>query len=96
VVAVLEKPSKERLVEIASAHFGASKSGLYERLADYLVEVATGKEAKGEIAPSTAEYLDAIAACRRLGIKASHRKEEWNQISRLIFEKPQLPEASFR
>jgi MoxR-like ATPase len=94
VVTVFEKPSREKLLEIAREHFGESKSGLFERLADYLFEVAVAKEAKGEISPSTAEYLDAIAACRRLGIKASDKREEWKQISRLILEKPQFPEPT--
>jgi MoxR-like ATPase len=96
VVTIFEKPSKDKLLDIARAHFGESNTGLFERLADYLFEVAMAKEAKGEIPPSTAEYLDAIAACRRLGIKASEKKNEWRQISRLILEKPQLPEASTR
>jgi MoxR-like ATPase len=96
VVTVFEKPSRPKLLEIAREHFGESKSGLFERLADYLFEVASAKEAKGEIPPSTAEYLDAIAACSRLGIRASEKREEWKQISRLILEKPQMPEGGNR
>jgi len=76
VVTVFEKPSREKLLEIAREHFGESKAGLFERLADYL--------------------FDAIAACRRLGIKASEKQAEWKQISRLVLEKPQLPEAASR
>jgi MoxR-like ATPase len=90
VVTTFDWPDRNKLLRIASEHFGASNNVLYEHLADRLGEVRAKKEAAGEIAPSTAEYLDAVAACISLAGKTGGRTAAWKEISRIVLEKPPL------
>lgn len=67
VVATLPSPSIEQLVRMADERFGAG-SPMHEWLAFRLDEMRKVALAAGQREPSTAEYLDAVAACHELGI----------------------------
>lgn len=95
VVAELSPPgTPEELVAIARAHL-ASRLGTVEpedvqlakEIADELVDVRAAAERDGLREPSTAEYLDALWACRALGIKVSDPR--WRAVRGLTLIKPQ-------
>lgn len=93
----LRQPSKERLIEIARAHltdeggYQSSDEELMESLADELIKLreTTGKQRMR--APSTAEYLDALRACRSLGVTVGG--DDWDLLCNLTLLKPQQPEG---
>ncbi|HEX9982862.1 MAG TPA: MoxR family ATPase [Thermoanaerobaculia bacterium] len=89
VVTSFDRPDKERLLEIAREHFPKADPGLCERIADFLFEVVDEKKRAGEAQPSTAEYLDAIAACDRLLSTRDMRQKSdiWKEIARVVLEK---------
>jgi MoxR-like ATPase len=68
VVVRLEHPDRKTLLRIAEAHFGRDRDHLYEKVADVLDVIGAAKKSHGMPVPSTAEYLDAIATCRDLGV----------------------------
>ncbi|WUH89394.1 MoxR family ATPase [Streptomyces sp. NBC_00433] len=97
VVAWLPEHDKERLVSIAEAHlrhsfgdFCAADRQLAEALADELVRARQDARKQALRMPSTAEYLDALRACRALGIRTSD--SQWELLKRLVLLKPQQPE----
>lgn len=96
VVVWLESPNEDTLIEIAKVH--AAMSGGEWTASDRVLaqEVARAvlvvrEEARQQrIRPaSTAEYLDALRACRHLGIDTSH--EQWRLLSQFVLLKPQQP-----
>jgi MoxR-like ATPase len=97
VVAWLEQPEGEQLVEIAKKHLETYDNGWSasdEQLIRSLLEVhkKAGDDADmalGIRAPSTAEFLDALRACRTLEITVGSR--EWEQLRDLTLVKPQHP-----
>jgi MoxR-like ATPase len=98
VVLALKDPGKDRLVEIAAAHFtadaqvftGADRQ-LAEELADALLKTRVHAKEKGLRPPSTAEFLDALRACKELSIDTGHPL--WPELKRLTLLKPQQPEG---
>ncbi|MEA3213473.1 MAG: hypothetical protein QOE70_6530 [Chthoniobacter sp.] len=94
VIYVLKRPKAEKLIEIAEAHFGHADKELYESIAALMQEGAPKDDGRGATLPSTAEYLDAIDACLRLGIKnprAKAEKDDWKTISSATLWKPREP-----
>jgi MoxR-like ATPase len=96
VVVWLDPPGKDQLTDIARAHLTAYEGGYTGRdhaLAEALAqEIATARaEARqhGIRPASTAEYLDALRACRSLGIDVG--SEEWMLLRQFIFLKPRQP-----
>ena len=96
IVTWLPHPNADRLVVIARAHMTAYAGGMSasdEELADQLAErvVAIRKEARrqGLRPPSTAEYLDALRACRTLGVTPD--SDLWLQLRDLALVKHQQP-----
>jgi len=92
----LAAPAGEQLVAIAKAHLGADGGTVAEAdvalaraLAEQLdgLRAATARQALR--APSTAEYLDALHACRGLGITVGD--DRWKQLRDLVLVKPQQP-----
>src|SRR5262245_12732332 len=83
----LKPPTLARLVAIAAEHFGASAAQRksYELVAQALYP------AGGNAPPSTAEYLDAIRACRRLGVQPKEGDETWEGVVRATVRKPATP-----
>jgi MoxR-like ATPase len=96
VVIWLRHPGINRLVTIARSHMAAYAGGMTssdERLALELAKRVdeVRKEAKKQAIrpPSTAEYLDAVRACRALGITPD--SDQWAQLRNLTLIKRQQP-----
>jgi len=66
----IKPPTKEQLLAIAKAHFGEEDRALHDKLAELTIAAinATPEGARG---PSTAEFIDAIHACKRIGIEVA-------------------------
>jgi MoxR-like ATPase len=72
----IESPGREQLLAIARAHFGEEDAALHEEIAELTIKaIAAAKEAiatpAGARAPSTAEFIDAIRACKGIGVDAA-------------------------
>lgn len=98
VVASLAAPGSDRLVEIAGRHFEEYDGGfpaadehLARELAEELERARVEALRLAMRAPSTAEFLDALRACRALGIGVGD--ERWPQLKSLTLLKPQQPET---
>jgi MoxR-like ATPase len=78
VILNLPPPDKDRLIKIADLHFPNGDQELHTELADISVEVRDEAKRYRAQPPSTAEYLDAIRACRELGIRSG--TPEWNDL----------------
>jgi MoxR-like ATPase len=96
VVTWLHHPDVGRLVAIARAHLAAYAGGmsgedeqLAQDLAEQLEDVRGQAERQGVRPPSTAEYLDALRACRTLGIAPG--SDRWAQLRDLALIKHQQP-----
>jgi MoxR-like ATPase len=68
IVLKLEPPGEDWLVSIANHRFGADGAALHRSLAQRLKVLRDAAQRQNLREPSTAEYLDALAACARLGI----------------------------
>jgi MoxR-like ATPase len=91
VVLELKPPEKDKdyedwLVKIARAHFGTGNLKLYRALARRIREA---KNADGQ-PPSTAEYLDAVQACRTLRV-TTPAHPAWEAIVKATLFKPGGP-----
>ncbi len=91
VVLELAPPDAALLVKIAVEHFGSDKLNIYQTIAERIVEMAPKTTAAGAVwqsattgggqaAPSTAEYLDTVRACLRLGIKPDNDDAAWRAV----------------
>jgi MoxR-like ATPase len=94
VVAWLDQPRGDELIEIAKAHLNAYDDGYTqsdEELVRGLIEAYTesrdAADRLGIRAPSTAEFLDALRACRGLDITVG--SDEWEQLRELTLIKRQ-------
>lgn len=90
VVHTIAHPSAERLVKIARLHlpeawFTKKFQVLCLRIATHLVDVRSRAEIMATRPPSIAEYLDAVRACRDLGIDMGSSR--WAAVSRMTLEK---------
>ena len=90
VVITITAPSRARLNEIATAHFGQDDYGVYDPIAVIVEQFASSRERRGRPTPSTAEYLDAISVCRSLGIIPGVSRE-WEAVVSALFEKTRRP-----
>jgi MoxR-like ATPase len=87
VVLTLTRPDRDRLVEIAAAHFPDGDPDLHGRMAEIVLSLGGGNGSAPP--PSTAEFLDAIRACRELEIDPS--LEGWETVERLALAKDTTP-----
>ncbi|MFE0694001.1 AAA family ATPase [Streptomyces sp. NPDC058869] len=96
VIAELAPPTtSEELMKIAEKHLKLrlkteperSDMQLAQALAHELEQVRESARRQGVREPSTAEYLDALWACRELGIKVGD--DQWDAVRRLTLVKPQ-------
>lgn len=95
VIYTLGPPSPDRLVEIAERHFQSQgrpvrpqERELFERIAARVVELRELAESRDAPGPSTAEYLDAVRACRELGVAAGEAGgEAWAILERVVIRK---------
>lgn len=96
VVLWLPYPDEDRLIRIAQAHlqayegeFTTADASLAESLAAQLTSLREAAAIQALRAPSTAEFLDALRACRSLGITVGSR--DWERLRDLVLVKPQQP-----
>ncbi|GAB2919612.1 AAA family ATPase [Streptomyces sp. NPDC059173] len=96
VIAELAPPTtSEELMKIAEEHLKLrlkseperSDMQLAQALAHELEQVRESARRQSVREPSTAEYLDALWACRELGIKVGD--DQWDAVRRLTLVKPQ-------
>lgn len=97
VVAWLPYPDEDRLLAIAKAHlntyegkFTKASAELARALAAELINLREIAKQQAWRSPSTAEFLDALRACRSL--KISVGGEDWQRLRNLTLLKPQHPE----
>lgn len=86
----LQSPDRERLLEIATEHFPGKDPALHERVADELERIRKDNLQGDRKPPSIAEFLDAIAACRRLGLEEPDSAawiEHWEAIAEATLAK---------
>jgi MoxR-like ATPase len=85
----LDPPSTERLVDIAAKHFGDSraKRDFYRSIANTLYPE------EGQKNTSTAEYLDAVSACKQLDVEPKRGDPAWEALVRITVRKAGLPAA---
>ncbi|NNB99117.1 AAA domain-containing protein [Corallococcus exiguus] len=82
----LKAPDLGQLQRIAELHHGPDKEGLYEPVANALLQLQRVAREKRVRPPSTAEFLDAIQACRELRIRPGMGKE-WELLTSGLLEK---------
>jgi MoxR-like ATPase len=94
IVHRLEEPNEERLIAIAQLHLSelgtpmaSDDLVLCRAISRKIVELRKQAEDLGERPPSTAEFLDAVRACRSLGIRVDPASEAWNQLERSVLRK---------
>ena len=93
VVLTLEPPNAEQLIEMAKLHFDtglvdAMHLKIYERLANLITAMKQEEPSSRPVGPSTAEYLDAVRACRDLSVNADADEELWNILTEVTLRKP--------
>ena len=87
VVVTLPQPTREHLLQVARAHLGgAHDPGLSRALADTVLAARNQTVTADGSAPSTAEFLDTLRACHRLGIDTT--SPEWEQLADASLFKP--------
>ena len=72
----LKLPGRERLLAIGRAHFPGIEADLLGRVADQLTAIRERAE-PGQALPASAEFIDALAACRALNLSPT-RSEQWD------------------
>jgi MoxR-like ATPase len=93
VILTLKAPKKRRLVEIAEVHFDPPHdSKLYEEVAGLVKQEEKKSKERKSPPPSTAEYLDALFACRKLGVRPG--ADGWDAVFQTILDKRAEPAAA--
>lgn len=79
---------RAHLLRIAQSHFGSSLSALNELVLDRMLELREETRFARD-KPSTAEFLDALSACRRLGIRPGTKDwgKLWEDVARATLSK---------
>jgi MoxR-like ATPase len=67
-VLAIKPPSKEWFVDLAKHKFGEDAKSVYDQVADKIVKLREAADKSGQRPPGAAEFLDALEACRQLGI----------------------------
>jgi MoxR-like ATPase len=90
VIHELKPHNPDRLVEIAKAHFPhhSDHVDLFRKIADRVDAFRKGAATDEVLAPSTAEYLDAVRACLDGGVVPGD-SPHWQAIERGILQKPE-------
>ena len=97
VVLWLEHPTAKELVAIARRHFEVYEEGMSKgdellagELANAIVNLRKDAERDAIRRPSTAEFLDALRACRQLQVKVTD--DLWTELRNMILIKQQRPD----
>jgi MoxR-like ATPase len=92
IVLKLDPPDVEQYMRIARTHNPDGDEELHRELAELVVKLALQAEERRVPPPSSAEYLDAIRACRDLGIDSG--SDEWDGvIATTLRKRRDLPEV---
>jgi MoxR-like ATPase len=86
VVLALKQPTKARLRRIARLHFPAVKESQLRSLITAYRDVRMARASAGEVRPSVAEFLDAVAAC--LALSTTPARADWPELVTLLLAKP--------
>ena len=89
IVLKLEAPSEDWLVSIANQRFGAPGEALHRAVARRIAVLREAALRQNLREPSTAEYLDALAACRQLGIDTA--SPQWQLLEQAVLWKRDDP-----
>jgi MoxR-like ATPase len=92
VVLNLEDPSEDWLVTVANDRFGRKDATFHRSIAAQVMELRKVARARDLREPSTAEYLDAVEACRRLKITTTSKT--WELVSNALLSKQQADTSS--
>jgi MoxR-like ATPase len=94
IVHRLEEPDEERLVHIAEHHLRRPDEPLTQEdldlcraIATKILELRQQAEELGERPPSTAEFLDAVRACRSLKIQVDSKSAAWKHLEQSVLRK---------
>ncbi len=85
VTLTLEPPDEEWFVRIANRRHGEASEKLHRDVAGEVVKLRSAAARAGMRQPSTGEYLDALAACRELGI--TPRSGVWKEVVKTVLWK---------
>lgn len=89
IVLALEPPNKDRLIEIAIAHFGSGiNEELYRTIATHMIKLRAVDHSNAPDFPNAAEYLDTVRVCLKLGITPSSKNKIWEIITNMTIIKP--------
>ena len=89
VVLELPDPDAPWLVRVADAHFGPKDKAFYTRVAEYVMSARIEADLAHGRPPSTAEFLDALYACRELRINT--RSRAWEPLAQATLRKWTTP-----
>jgi MoxR-like ATPase len=85
VVLHLEDPTADWLVQVANDRFGKTDEDFHREIADKVMTLRDVARERDLREPSTAEYLDAVFACRRLGIDGQGKT--WQLVAGALLSK---------
>lgn len=95
VVLTLADPTVDWLETIANDRYGVANRAFHNEIAKRVMALRDVAREQDLREPSTAEYLDAIAACRELGIDST--APTWRLVAESLLwkrEEPKLPEQA--
>jgi len=95
VVLTLEDPTEDSLVTIANDRYGEAQAGFHREIAGQVMKLRKEARERDLREPSTAEYLDAIDACRKL--KIDSKAPSWKLVAESLLwkrEEPRLPDEA--
>ena len=78
-------PTQQWFTQVANRWHGEAQSALHSAIAAKLMDARTEAERDNVRRPGTAEYLDAVSACHKLGIDPS--SDEWKDLESCVFRK---------
>lgn len=84
----LEEPDMDGLVAIAKKHFQDAEDVRMRAIAERTVALREEAQSQLRRAPGTSEYLDAVRACRELGVDYDPAEDSvWTQVERAVLRK---------
>jgi MoxR-like ATPase len=94
VVLHLDDPTEDWLVKVANDRFGTADALFHREIAQRVMAVRGVARARDFREASTAEYLDAVAACRKLGINGD--SPTWQLVADALLWKRETPREARR
>jgi len=92
VVLHLDDPTEEWLVRVANDRFGDTNAALHRQIAKRVMDLRDVARSRDLREPSTAEYLDAVAAVDKLGIKEDPKI--WELLENALLSKRDARDAT--